>query len=239
MIDYSKRLPLNYALNRMIDKGVDNALESQGQSLPCEVIAVNGPFVTVRFLMAASTNDNTTVYTLPDVTMPVIGSEYIRVPLRARVRDVPGTRGIALSCSVGIGAASGTNDQTYLGPSPLPMFNEPGNLSAMVFIPIGNMEWKLFPADTMALYADFLGALIEISHDAVTVNVGYTYDPDTNTRTGGTVFKVDSSGVSIVGNLSITGAITATGDITGNGTSLHTHEHGGVQTGSGNTGAPI
>jgi len=44
--------------------------------------------------------------------------------------------------------------------------------------------------------------------------------------------------LTINGNVSVTGTITATGDITGAGTSLHTHTHKGVQTGSGNTGAP-
>jgi phage baseplate assembly protein gpV len=36
-----------------------------------------------------------------------------------------------------------------------------------------------------------------------------------------------------------TGTITASGDVEGSGTSLHTHIHGGVQTGGGQTGTPI
>ena len=36
-----------------------------------------------------------------------------------------------------------------------------------------------------------------------------------------------------------TGTITASGDITAVGTSVHTHKHGGVQTGSGQTGTPV
>jgi Phage protein Gp138 N-terminal domain len=36
----------------------------------------------------------------------------------------------------------------------------------------------------------------------------------------------------------LNGTVTATGDVTGAGTSLHTHVHGGVTTGSGDTGQP-
>ena len=36
----------------------------------------------------------------------------------------------------------------------------------------------------------------------------------------------------------IEGDLDVTGDVVANGTSLHTHHHGGVQTGSGNTGGP-
>lgn len=41
------------------------------------------------------------------------------------------------------------------------------------------------------------------------------------------------------GASSMTGDLSVTGDVTANGTSLHTHVHGGVTTGSGDTGAPV
>jgi hypothetical protein len=43
---------------------------------------------------------------------------------------------------------------------------------------------------------------------------------------------------SYAGNATFGGTLTATGEITGNGIRLSTHKHGGVQTGSGNTGTP-
>lgn len=43
---------------------------------------------------------------------------------------------------------------------------------------------------------------------------------------------------SYAGNATFGGTLTATGEITGNGIHLSTHKHGGVQTGSGNTGTP-
>lgn len=44
--------------------------------------------------------------------------------------------------------------------------------------------------------------------------------------------------VTINSDINVNGSITTTGDVTANGISLETHTHGGVQTGSGNTGQP-
>ena len=44
---------------------------------------------------------------------------------------------------------------------------------------------------------------------------------------------------SFAGNATFGGSMTVTGDVTAAGTSVHTHKHGGVQTGSGQTGTPV
>jgi len=41
------------------------------------------------------------------------------------------------------------------------------------------------------------------------------------------------------GNASFGGTMTVTGDVTAAGTSVHTHKHGGVQPGGGQTGTPV
>ena len=41
------------------------------------------------------------------------------------------------------------------------------------------------------------------------------------------------------GNATFGGSMAVTGDVTANGTSVHTHKHGGVQTGIGQTGVPV
>jgi hypothetical protein len=41
------------------------------------------------------------------------------------------------------------------------------------------------------------------------------------------------------GNATMAGSLTVTGDVTAEGTSVHTHKHGGVQTGGGQTGVPV
>lgn len=70
-------------------------------------------------------------------------------------------------------------------------------------------------------------------------------DPDgqvvTITAPGGLTINADTT---MNGTLHVTDAVTADstidadGDVTGQGTSLHTHRHGGVTTGAGTTGAP-
>jgi hypothetical protein len=45
--------------------------------------------------------------------------------------------------------------------------------------------------------------------------------------------------VHITGDQTNDGKITAQGDVSGQGTSLHTHKHSGVTTGSGQTGTPV
>lgn len=57
------------------------------------------------------------------------------------------------------------------------------------------------------------------------------------TQTGG---DIDLTGtLSFTGDLSVSGTVTGETDVVGNGKSLHDHIHSGVQTGSGNTGAPV
>lgn len=59
-----------------------------------------------------------------------------------------------------------------------------------------------------------------------------------------TQIKLTAPDIQFSGPTHTTGAVTGdntavfTGNVTGQGTSLHTHTHSGVQTGSGNTGAP-
>lgn len=56
---------------------------------------------------------------------------------------------------------------------------------------------------------------------------------------GSTKFEVTSSGINIKGNVTIEGNIQATDVKTDSVSSLNTHIHSGVTTGSGNTGTPV
>ena len=51
--------------------------------------------------------------------------------------------------------------------------------------------------------------------------------------------QVTQGSGSYSGNASFGGSMTVTGDVTAAGTSVHTHKHGGVQTGGGQTGTPV
>lgn len=62
---------------------------------------------------------------------------------------------------------------------------------------------------------------------------------DGNVEVSGTL-TANSGGITVTGgNMSTTGSITATGNVIGGGISLVSHVHGGVETGGGETGAPV
>lgn len=65
-----------------------------------------------------------------------------------------------------------------------------------------------------------------------------TTGAELRTRDKSTFLRVEAGTITIKGNVVITGSVTASGDVTAEGTSLHTHTHGEVQPGSGNTGEP-
>lgn len=57
--------------------------------------------------------------------------------------------------------------------------------------------------------------------------------------TASTKVVVQSPNIQLKGDTTVTGTLTASVDVVGNGTSLHTHQHGGVTTGTGHTGGPL
>jgi phage baseplate assembly protein V len=56
---------------------------------------------------------------------------------------------------------------------------------------------------------------------------------------GATVTLTSPGGITITGNITLTGTLTASVDVIADGISLHNHKHGGVTTGSGQTGVPV
>ncbi len=53
-----------------------------------------------------------------------------------------------------------------------------------------------------------------------------------------TLVKIIAPNVTVEGNVAVDGTITATGNVVGDGKSLNSHIHSGVQTGGGNSGPP-
>ena len=70
----------------------------------------------------------------------------------------------------------------------------------------------------------------------ITAPTSVTIDTPLLTITGQVVAGTNPS---YTQTASFNGNIITTGDVIASGTSLHTHVHGGVQTGSGDTGAPV
>ncbi len=251
MSDHLK-LPLMQTLQTSIDVRVQNAMQLLGKSLPCSVVAVTGTIVTVSF------NVNLP-WTLPQVTIPVVGWQYFRAPIQV------GDEGYAVPADVSVGQISGLGSGTASDKL------LPANLSALVFMPIGNKNWQSVDGNAATIYGpngvvlrdtasntvvtltpsqitiDRAGTTITINGSSVTVNTSTVTINASSTATIAAP-SIDLNGnVTIAGTLSQTGggtatfsgAITATGQVTGSGIPLSTHVHTGVTTGSSDTGGPI
>ena len=201
----AQKTPFAVSLNNFSEQKISAYQEQLGQVYPCSVISVDpiNAIVTVNF--EVDTGDSTT---LPQITCPIIGSKYIRIPVQ--VNDT----GICISASTKIGNITG------LG-SGLPSLIPPSNLGALVFVPVGNSNWTATDLNSIVITSPNTTAVATIGNDKIELAYG------SNTIT------MDSTGITINGNVSVTGTITSTGDITAGTVTLETHTHKvvGVQTG--------
>jgi hypothetical protein len=105
-------------INKFAEQKALSAIQVTGKALPCHVVAVSGSIVTVRF-------DINSVFTLPDVTCPMSGPEYIRYPIQ------PGDQGVVLAIDYYLGGISGIGGGVAT-------LTPQANLSALVFVPVSN-----------------------------------------------------------------------------------------------------
>ena len=78
MSSVDQKIPFAQSLNFYTDRKIGNALQASGQSYPCYVVSVSGAIVTVAFDISVPAN-----ISLPQVTCPVFGPEYIRYPIKS------------------------------------------------------------------------------------------------------------------------------------------------------------
>ena len=95
------------------------AIQSQGRALPCHVEAVNGAIVTVAFDVSPSP------WPLPQITIPKAESPWIRMPTQI------GDKGMTVPADAYLGGTSGLGGGVA-------DISEPGNFSALVFVPVSN-----------------------------------------------------------------------------------------------------
>ena len=119
----AQKTPIAAGLNRFAEKKIAEAFQLYGKSLPASVVSVVNSIVTVKFEL-------TTGFTLPQITIPLFGPEYIRYPIQA------GCKGVVLAMDASIGGMSG------LGNVSAPNLAAPANLQALVFLPIANQQWS-------------------------------------------------------------------------------------------------
>ena len=177
--------------------------QQAGQIWPCHVTAIVAPgIVEVAF------DVNSGVLTLPRVQCPVAESRYVLLPVQV------GDRGVTIAADVSLSPSSG------LGPPGTAPLSNPGNLAALIFLPLGNKAWTTPDANAVVISAPD-GAIIR--DDA-----------------GTTKIVLDGTGnvtVQCPGTVTITAAnVTINGTLTINGKPFLAHDHTGVQTGGGISG---
>ncbi|MDE2104415.1 MAG: hypothetical protein KGL39_44665, partial [Patescibacteria group bacterium] len=117
MADNFAKLWLQKQFNRNAIRRAQEAIQSTGNALPCHVVKVSGSIVTVAF------DVNATPWTLPQVTIPKAESSWIRMPTQV------GDKGVTMPADAYLGPTAGFST----GVSDL---TQPGNLSALVFVPV-------------------------------------------------------------------------------------------------------
>ena len=236
----SQKTPFAVSLNNFTDEKISSHQEQLGQVYPCSVLSVDpiNAIVTVNFEV-----DTGGLLTLPQVTCPIIGSKYIRIPVQV------GDTGICISASTKIGNITG------LGKG-LPSLIPPSNLGALVFVPVGNSNWTATDLNSIVITSPNTTAVATIGNDKIELayssnkitidSTGITIDGNVvmnnNLLVKGSITGQDGFNISggTGSTMSVTGNIDTTGTITNNGVSIgSTHKHSGVQTGTSNTGTPI
>lgn len=128
----SQKIPFAKSINQFVDNKLEEALQQTGRAFPCHVISVSGSIVTVAF-------DIQTTSTIPQVTIPVFGPEYIRYPIQI------GDKGYTIPADASLKGVTGlgTGTATTLTPA---------NLTGLVFFPIGNVNWQSVDGNALVMY---------------------------------------------------------------------------------------
>jgi len=236
--DNSQKVHLGLSLNNFAQGKALEAIQQLGKALPCSVVAVSGSIVTVSFEVQSN-------FTLPQVTCPMFGPEYIRYPTQI------GDLGVVFPADAYLGGISGLGGGTA-------GLTLPSNLSALVFFPIASKNWSATDdANAVVIYgpngvvlrdtgktSKIVVAPSVITTTTATVTTtatsGETHTTPTFTINGNLVINgTISQGSSGSGtSASLIGPLVVTNNVTAGGIDLETHKHTGVTTGGGTTGGP-
>jgi hypothetical protein len=230
------KTPLAASLNVFAKNKINDSFQLTGKALPCSVVSVVGSIVTVKFEINSQ-------FTLPNVTMPLFGPEYIRYPIQT------GCKGIAIPADAYIGGMSGLGG----GVSDL---SRRANLSTLSFLPIGNTEWSSVDPNAVTIYGPNGVVLRDTGGNST-----FVLTPTSITMIGKNSVTVESGGTSLILNSSgsytlkgTSGSLLATAGLTINdgahGTSPSImnaawaalvswpHSHDPTYPQGGNTGVP-
>lgn len=232
-----QKIPFQIGLGGAIVSVSEELRALLGKSLPASVVEVvggNNTIVKVKFEVLSH-------WTLPEITVPVFGPEYVRWPIQK------GDKGLTFSCDVYLGGMSGLGGGVA-------DFTPRGNLSTMVWMPIGNTGFEdTENPDAIQLYGPD-GAILKTldpNGGKVRVNKGGV---ETSLDNGQIRTELDEEGFKVFINGQLKFIVNAQGakflspsgffgiEVTDGGTLIDginflPHTHGGVQTGSSSTAA--
>ena len=222
MTNNVQKTPFVSSQNAFATRKANEALNLLGKALPCSIAAIpvaGVPIVTVKFEI-----QDPTFTTLPNVTVPALGSEYIRLPLQAPTSTAQGTKGVVIAIDAYLGGISGLGG----GVADL---SQRGNLATLVFVPVGNKGWVAVDPQAVTAYAPN-GVVLRDSGSKVT----FTLTPDGIAIVGNVKMQ---GNLNVTGNVAITGGLTATQDVVAGGVSVMHHVHSGTSSGTGTSGPPV
>lgn len=228
MSDNAQKTPLALSLESFTRQRIASQLQTEGKALPCTVVSVDGRLITVSF-------DVVTEFTLPQITVPLFGPEYIRYPIQ------PGDRGMTIAANASVVGVAGMSNTTA-------DLNTQGNLGpSLAFLPLGNTQWQNVDPNALVMYgpngvvlrdsASNSVFLLDPTHIAISTPNSFTV------TVGGTTLTLTTSGYSLVGTTgniqdgahhtspSIMNAAWAA-MVTFLNTHVHTNGNGGANTGA-------
>ena len=175
----NQRLNFAKSMNNFAEEKIAEAMQLVGKVLPATIVRQSGKMVTVSFSL---TN---IPFTLPQVTIPLFGPQYVRYPMQ------PGDRGIVIPADTYIGGMSGLGG----GVADL---TQPANLSALVYLPISHTEWQVvtvYGPEGVTLRDSGSNTTFLLKPDSIAIST-----PDSFTVTvGGTVISLIGTKWSISG----------------------------------------
>jgi len=193
MSNNALKTPQNLSLNRFAEQKVKDQIQLTGKALPCSVVAVKSSgIVTVKFEV------NSAPWTLPQVTVPVLASRYIRYPVQV------GDLGMVFAADARLGGVTGLGGGVAA-------LDQPGNLSALVFAWLGSSKWSATPDAQAVVIMGPNGVILQDDNATHKVTVSSSLiNADDNLKIDGD--KIGFYGTSPISKETITGALSAVTD---------------------------
>lgn len=211
------RIFLQEDLQNIALRAVHIVMGMLGKSLPCHVTAVAGQIVTVAFDLPQGAP-----WILPEITIPVASSPYDYEPYQT------GDTGFTVPADVYLGGISGIGGGQAT-------WKRPGNLDALVFVPVGNQSFTAANANARIIQGPD-GWIAQTTQGSTPCSIVGNQQGITLTY-GSTQIAMNASSITMTaGGQTVT--LSSSGFDIG-GIEFGTHEHTGVTTGSGTSGGPV